>query len=230
MECPKCHTKLDDNQTVCPRCHKVLLLECPNCKNLSESAVCEKCGYTIVVKCSKCGKINPVTKEKCSKCGFPVKTSLAYQECESDDFASIIVKFGALKNIRRLLKSQELYSKFYYRLKNLLLAQLKGVDCKLIIYNDVFVINMNKELSFATSSNKAARLAIKVVNAFSELNNNIVEELSSPLNLSLTIVKKSSENLQDLIEYENNVKLLNNLIKNTCWDSKLYWIKMSAII
>ena len=209
MECPKCHTKLDDNQTVCPRCHKVLLLECPNCKNLSESAVCEKCGYTIVVKCSKCGKINPVTKEKCSKCGFPVKTSLAYQECESDDFASIIVKFGALKNIRRLLKSQELYSKFYYRLKNLLLAQLKGVDCKLIIYNDVFVINMNKELSFATSSNKAARLAIKVVNAFSELNNNIVEELSSPLNLSLTIVKKSSENLQDLIEYENNVKLLN---------------------
>ena len=209
MECPKWHTKLDDNQTVCPRCHKVLLLECPNCKNLSESAVCEKCGYTIVVKCSKCGKINPVTKEKCSKCGFPVKTSLAYQECESDDFASIIVKFGALKNIRRLLKSQELYSKFYYRLKNLLLAQLKGVDCKLIIYNDVFVINMNKELSFATSSNKAARLAIKVVNAFSELNNNIVEELSSPLNLSLTIVKKSSENLQDLIEYENNVKLLN---------------------
>ena len=209
MECPKCHTKLDDNQTVCPRCHKVLLLECPNCKNLSESAVCEKCGYTIVVKCSKCGKINPVTKEKCSKCGFPVKTSLAYQECESDDFASIIVRFGALKNIRRLLKSQELYSKFYFRLKNLLLAQLKGVDCKLIIYNDVFVINMNKELSFATSSNKAARLAIKVVNAFSELNNNIVEELSSPLNLSLTIVKKSSENLQDLIEYENNVKLLN---------------------
>ena len=214
MECPKCHTKLDDNQTVCPRCHKVLLLECPNCKNLSESAVCEKCGYTIVVKCSKCGKINPVTKEKCSKCGFPVKTSLAYQECESDDFASIIVKFGALKNIRRLLKSQELYSKFYYRLKNLLLAQLKGVDCKLIIYNDVFVINMNKELSFATSSNKAARLAIKVVNAFSELNNNIVEELSSPLNLSLTIVKKSSENLQDLIEYENNVKLLKNKKSN----------------
>ncbi len=209
MECPKCHTKLDDNQTVCPKCHKVLYLECPNCHSLSESPVCEKCGYAIVVKCSKCGKINPVTKELCSKCKFPVKTSLAYQECETDDFASISIKFGSLKNIRRLLKSQELYSKFYFKLKNLLYAQLKGVECNFITYGDTFVINMCKELSFATSSNKAVRLAVKIVNAFSELNNNIIEQLNCPLNLTLTIVKKSAESLQDLTVYENNVKLLN---------------------
>lgn len=209
MECPKCHAKLDDNQTVCPKCHKVLYLECPNCHSLSETPVCEKCGYTILVKCSKCGKINPVKKEFCSKCKFPVKTSLAYQECETDDYASIIIRFASLKNIRRLLKSQELYSKFYYKLKNLLYAQLKGVDCKFITYGDTFVINMCKELSFATSANKAARLAVKIINAFSELNNNVIEQLSCPLNLTLTIIKKSSENLQDLTVYENNVKLLN---------------------
>ncbi len=209
MECPKCHTKLDDNQTVCPKCHKVIYLECPNCHSLSETPVCEKCGYTIVVKCSKCGKINPVTKELCTKCKFPVKTSLAYQECETDDFASIAIKFGSLKNIRRLLKSQELYSKFYFKLKNLLYAQLKGVECNFITYGDTFVVNMCKELSFATSSNKAVRLAVKIVNAFSELNNNIIEQLSCPLNLTLTIVKKSAEGLQDLTVYENNVKLLN---------------------
>ena len=209
MECPKCHTKLNDNQAVCPKCHKVLFLECPNCHSLSETPVCEKCGYTIVVKCSKCGKINPVTKEKCSKCGFPVNTSLAYQECETDDFASIAVKFGSLKNIRRLLKSQELFSKFYFKIKNLLFAQLKSIDCKLITYGDIFVINMNKELSFATSSEKAVRLAIKLINTFAELNNNIIEQLGCPLNLTLTIVKKSSEKLQEYTVSENNVKLLN---------------------
>lgn len=207
MHCPKCHTKVDENQAVCPKCHKVLLLECPNCKSLGESSVCQKCGYTILIKCSKCGKTVPISKEKC-KCGFPTATSLAYQECESDEFASIIIKFGSLKAIRRLLKSQELYTKFFFKLKNLLFAQVKGVDCKFITYNDTFVINLNKELSLATSSNKAVRLALKIVNAFVALNTNILEELAVPLNLTATIIKKASEDLQTLSIYESNVKPL----------------------
>lgn len=208
MECPKCHSVLDDNQTVCPVCHKVLLLECPNCHTLGESSVCSKCGYTILVKCAKCSKINSVETKHCSKCKFPTATSLAYQECETDEFASVIIKFNALRKIRKLLKSQELYSKFFFKLKNLLLAQLKGVECKFIIYGDVFVVNMNKELSFATSSAKAVRLALKILNAFVDSNTKILEELGTPLDLSLTIVKKSSEKLQELELVENNVKLL----------------------
>ncbi len=208
MECPKCHTKVKDGETVCPRCKKVLALKCPNCGSIGESAVCEKCGYTILVKCSKCSKTSPVDREICPKCKFSLKTSLAYQECESDEFASVVIKFGSLKKIRKLLKSQELYTKFYFRLKNLLLAQIKGVECNFITYGDVFVVNMCKELSLATSSNKAVRLAIKVVNAFVSLNTKIMEELGVPLNLSVSIVKKSAENLQKLFVYENNVKLL----------------------
>ena len=207
MHCPKCNTAIDDNQTVCPNCHKVLLLECPNCHNLGESSICEKCGYNILVKCSKCGKIIPTTKEKC-KCGFPTFTSIAYQECESDEFASIIVTFGALKTIKRQLKSQELYTKFFFKLKNLLYAQLKGIECKLVMYENTFVINMSKELSLTTSANKAVRLALKIANAFVSLNSNIIEEFSLPLNLSLTIIKKKSENLLELTSYENNVKPL----------------------
>lgn len=207
MECPKCHSYLDDNETVCPKCHKVLQLECPNCHSLGESSTCAKCGYTILVKCSKCGKTVSTVKEKC-KCGFPTVTSIAYQECESDEFASIIVKFGSLKAIRRLLKSQELYTKFFFKLKNLLYAQVKGVDCKFITYNDTFVINMNKELSLTTSAHKAIRLALKIVNTFISLNMNVMEELTIPLNLNLTIVKKSAEKLQELFVYENNVKPL----------------------
>lgn len=207
MECPKCHTKVNENQAVCPKCHKVLLLDCPNCHSLGESAICQKCGYTILVKCSKCGKTVPVTREKC-KCGFSTSTSLAYQECESDEFASIIIKFGSLKAIRRNLKSQELYTKFFFKLKNLLFAQTKGVDCKFITYGETFVINMNKELSLTTSAHKAVRLALKILNAFVGLNSNVIEELAIPLNLNLTVIKKASENLQELSTYENNVKSL----------------------
>jgi RNA polymerase subunit RPABC4/transcription elongation factor Spt4 len=166
VECPKCHNIIKDNETICPKCHKVLALECPNCHSIGDSAICQKCGYTILVKCSKCSKTNHIKNEICSKCKFPVKTSLAYQECESDSFASITVSFGALKKIRTSLKSQELYTKFLIKLKNLLLAQIKGVECKLITYGDIYVINMNKELSFPTSANKATRLALKIVNAF----------------------------------------------------------------
>ena len=214
MECPKCHSVVDDNQTVCPKCHKVLLLECPNCHTLGESSVCAKCGYSILVKCAKCSRIVPTTAEVCPKCKFPTATSLAYQECETDEFTSIALKFSALRAIRRLLKSQELYSKFFFKLKNLLLAQIKGTDCKFIIFGDVFVVNMSKELSFATSSAKAVRLALRIVNVFSELNLKVIEELGTPLNLSITLLKKSSEDLQKFESHENNVKLLTTK-KNT---------------
>ena len=33
---------------------------CPNCHSLGESPICQKCGYTILVKCSKCSKVNTI--------------------------------------------------------------------------------------------------------------------------------------------------------------------------
>lgn len=225
MNCPKCNTPIKENDTICPKCHKVLLLECPNCHALGETPVCEKCGYTILVKCSKCSRMVPVTKKTCPKCGFSTTASIAYQECESDDFASIIIKFGSLKRIRKLLKSQELYTKFLFKLKNLLFAQVKGVDSKFITYNDAFVINMNKELSFPTSSNKAVRLALKIANAFANLNANVIEELAIPLNLTITVIKKPAEKLLELTTYENNVKPL--IIKK---DSKKYLKGIQVIL
>ena len=208
MECPKCHRAIADNLTVCPHCRKVLALECPNCHNLNQNAVCDKCGFIILTKCSKCGKTVSTAQEKC-KCGFPTASSIAYQECECDEFASLTIKFSALKSIRRILGSQELFTKFYFRLKNLLTEQIKNVEGKIIIYNDTFVINFNKELSFHTSVNKAVRIALKIINAFSGLNEKIIEELGTSLRLNITILKKQAENLLERGTTENNVKLLN---------------------
>ena len=120
MECPKCHRIISDNTNICPYCHKVLSLVCPNCHNISLNAVCTKCGYIILEKCHKCGKLVPTTKKSC-KCGFEVSKSIAYNECELDEFATLIINFGILKELRRLLGSQELYLKFILKLKNLII-------------------------------------------------------------------------------------------------------------
>ena len=209
MECPKCHSQIAENSTVCPSCHKVLALKCPNCNSLSESPICPKCGYSILVKCSKCAKTVPFEKEFCTKCNFPLKKSLAIQECESDEFASIVVNFEALNSIKKILKTKELYSKFLFKLKNLLLSNIKNTDCKLIIYDNTYVINMNKDLSFATSTNKAIRLSLKIINSFVDLNLKVFEELGKNLDLTLTIIKKNSDELQELKTFNSNVKVLN---------------------
>lgn len=207
MECPKCHRIIPDNATVCPHCHKVLSLVCPNCHSVSKNSICEKCGYIILEKCAKCGKLVPTNNEKC-KCGLDVKTSIANNECETDEFASVCITFTALKAIRSLLSSQELYSKFLIKLNNLMQSQLNGIDGLIVRYNNSYVINFNKELSFASSVNKAVRLSLKVLNAFSGLNSRLQEELGSPLKISILIQQKRAEDLLTNKLLENNVKPL----------------------
>lgn len=225
MECPKCHRSIADNATTCPHCHKVLTLVCPNCRTLGQNPVCEKCGYIILEKCAKCGRMVSTTSKKC-KCGFPVSSTVACQECETDEFASVTIKFGALKSIRRILGSQELYTKFLVKLKNLLAIHFKGIEGKVIVYSDtIFVVNFNKELSFATSVNKAVRFALKIINTFSGINLNVIEELGTPLKLGITIVKKSSEELLQNKSYESNLKLLT--VKR---DEKRYLRGMQVIL
>lgn len=208
MECPKCHSTINVNETTCPKCNKVLLLECPNCHSFNESSTCEKCGYPILIKCAKCSKIIPSNIENCSKCKFPTQISIANQECETDEFASVVIKFEALETIKQSFHSQEQYSNFYYRLKNILSAQLKGVECKHIFFNNVIVINFCKELSLATSSNKAIRFAIKLANAYTDLNLNLIEDFSTPLKLSISIIKKDSKEILLLPEIPNSINFL----------------------
>ena len=207
MECPKCHKIIHDNTTICPHCHKVLSLLCPNCHSQSKSSICEHCGYIILIKCAKCGKLVPTNTRRC-KCGLEVKNSIACNECESDEFASLCINFGSLKAIRNVLASDDLYSKFLIKLKNLINAQLKGFEGTIIMYGTSYVINFNKELSFSSSVDKALRLSLKILNAFTGLNLRLQEELGCPLKISAVIQKKYAENLLANQMLENNVKPL----------------------
>ena len=207
MECPKCHKNLSDTTTVCPFCHKVLALTCPNCHTLNHSAVCSKCGYIILTKCAKCGKMTPTTKENCN-CGLSTVSSIAYNECDTDEYATVIIKFISLPKIKKILKSQELFAKFLVKLKNLIMAQLKDIDAHVIVYGNTYTINFNRELSFATSVNKAIRLSLKVITAFSSLNVNLIDQFGIPLKLTITIMKKTAEELLQNKSITSNVKLM----------------------
>jgi len=229
MECPKCHSQVADNLAVCPTCKKVLQLECPNCHALGQSSTCEKCGYTILVKCSKCSRTNPLEKVNCTKCGFPLKTSLAYQECESDDFAGLVVSINNLKALRKALKSNEMYTKFLLKIKNLLMAQLKNQEGKIITFGNSYVINMNKELSFPTSAHKAVRLAIKIINSYTSINSKLLKNLGIPLGLKISIIKKNAEELLDFTPYETNVKQL-AIKKETATHTKGFQIEMDQFV
>ncbi len=208
MKCPKCKREIPDKSTECPFCKKVISLKCPNCGSMNHSSVCEDCGYIILTKCAKCGKTVSTSQDKC-KCGFLIKSSLALQECESDEFASLVIKFAALKNIRKILASQDLFSKFYFKLNNILTAQFKDIDATIIRYNDVFVVNYNRDLSFPTSVNKAVRFALKIVNSLSLINQKIIDELGTSLKLNISIIKKNSSDLLILPTLQNDIKLLN---------------------
>lgn len=225
MQCPKCHSTINENDKFCPKCHKVLLLECPNCGALGESSVCEECGYSILVKCSKCSKINPTSNEKCASCGFPIATSIAYQECETDEFVAVVIEFENLKKIRKQLKSKALYSKFYNKLKNLLMTQVKKIEGKFIIYDDLFVLNFNKELSFVTASEKATRFALKILNIYTELNINVQKNFSLNLGLTVRLIKKNSDELLKKPTIVNNIKTL-NVSKN----KKKYLVGLQIIL
>jgi len=198
MNCPKCHKTIPDNANVCPHCHKVLALTCPNCRSISKSSVCQKCGYVILEKCHKCGKLVPTISAKC-KCGFPTALSVAYNECEIDEF---------------LLNSQELYSKFLLRLKNLISANIKGLNAQVIMHGSSYVINFCKELSFASSVDKAVRTALKLITAFAGLNLNMIEQLGTSLKMDITIIQKTSDRLLEHQQLESNIKMIVTNAKN----------------
>ena len=65
MKCSKCKREIPENTTICPYCHKVLALECPNCHSIGENPICEKCGFIG----GRSRTIKKIYEYHCAKCG-----------------------------------------------------------------------------------------------------------------------------------------------------------------
>lgn len=99
MECPSCGAEITDKDKICPKCKKVLRLECPVCSTLNTRKVCEKCGYIIISKCVKCSKINPTINKVCSNCGTSTYASVLVNTSKLEEFAVLTFDFVNLDKI-----------------------------------------------------------------------------------------------------------------------------------
>ena len=77
MICPKCKTKVSQEDTTCPNCNLKLVFKCPRCDSPSRlgATSCKKCGYTFVKFCPECHSANYATSSICRKCGYEFKNA-----------------------------------------------------------------------------------------------------------------------------------------------------------
>ncbi len=72
MICPRCKTKVSNEDAVCPNCKLRLIFKCPRCGSPTRlgSVSCKKCGYTFVKFCPVCQSANYATSSVCRKCNY----------------------------------------------------------------------------------------------------------------------------------------------------------------
>ena len=74
MICPKCKTKVSDEDVYCPHCNLKLIFTCPRCKekvHLGPSS-CPNCGYEFIKICPECKTKNFAWSANCRKCKAPL--------------------------------------------------------------------------------------------------------------------------------------------------------------
>ena len=71
MICPKCKSKVSEQDTTCPKCKLRLVFKCPRCGSPTRlgSVSCKKCSFTFVKFCPSCHSANFASSSICRKCG-----------------------------------------------------------------------------------------------------------------------------------------------------------------
>lgn len=90
MECPKCHSQIEDGSKFCNHCGSLINnnTQCPHCHNEvpTGSNFCNHCGECLapITKCPLCGYENPAGSRFCTECGshlfLPAKKSVYRKE------------------------------------------------------------------------------------------------------------------------------------------------------
>lgn len=208
MECPKCGNEVKDTDKVCPFCKKVLLLECPICHKMSRSAVCEECGYVIIVKCHNCGTPGPNILGKCRKCGFDTAKSVIMNEAETEEYACLAITFPNLEDLRPALKNKTIFNKFKKKLKQALFGYAKNQDNRAQTFGETYVIKYYKEFSLTSSVKKAVKSAIELLNKIGGISYKLKKSKNVRLHCKMTILKKTFDTDTNEFNTGLNIKLI----------------------
>ncbi|MCD8377322.1 MAG: hypothetical protein LUB59_00880 [Candidatus Gastranaerophilales bacterium] len=208
MECPKCGNEVKDTDKVCPFCKKVLLLECPICHKLSRTAVCEECGYVIIVKCNKCGTAGPNILGKCRKCGFDTAKSVIMNEAETEEYACLAITFPNLEDLRPALKNKTIFNKFKKKLKQALFGYAKSQENRAQAFGETYVIKYYKEFSLTSSVKKAVKSAIELLNKIGGISYKLKKSKNVRLHCKMTILKKTFDTDTNEFNTGLNIKLI----------------------
>ena len=178
MICPKCKTKVQDNETICPTCKLRLIFKCPKCGAPTRlgSVSCKNCGHVFVKFCPKCKCANYSTSEKCRKCGTSLieqpktvkkieikeenkKTSKTVAITENQpkkDFEPLLIciNFPNLKTTFEKYNKEEFKQKVTENIKTTVKITF-GAICKFIKEDTVvFKFNYNKNIKFLDKINQ----------------------------------------------------------------------------
>lgn len=194
MECPKCGAEIDKNAMVCPNCKKVLKIVCPVCRTVNTKNICKKCGEILVTKCNRCGKINLTKNPKCIKCGYSNEISAVQGESNTDTFALLRIDFPNRDVIKSVLGSNQLFTKFFANLDNLIVNYLNSLHVRRqVVKGGTYIIRFNKDYTFSSSSNSVILATIEILNLITRINVKLLKKKNVALKCNFTIMKRDAD-------------------------------------
>ena len=204
MQCPNCSAEITEKDKICPKCKKVLRLECPICHTLNTRKICEECGYVIITKCAKCAKIVHTINKNCQNCGTSTYASVLVNASKLEEFAVTAFEFVNLDKIRWSM-GEKRFNKFYEKLKSAIKAVLKSHDLTYVTDEYNYVIGFNKDETFVASVGSAIKITIRLLSLIAKINLKITKYSNEVLKCAATISKVAS--YSDAIDYASFLDL-----------------------
>ncbi len=202
MQCPSCGAEITEKDKICPKCRKVLRLECPICSTLNTRKVCEKCGYIIISKCAKCSRINPTINRVCANCGTSTYASVLVNTSKLEEFSVLTFDFINLDKISWSMGDKR-FKKFYDKLKGAIKGILKTKDLTVIKDGNNYVIGFNKDDTFSESVENSIKITVRLLALVAKINLKITKYSNEVLKCAATISKMAS--------YSDNIDVISFL-------------------